>query len=440
MSVFYNIRAQFIEDENYLINLIRLHQPKWALVMDGLGLAIKLRQASPNTNIIHRTWPDGDNGLKDVGSPSDFIKRKTEELKGTDGIWAYTVNEIGLQQDWHIELIQRLAALNWPFNVVICNPSVGTPSNVDEWKSDKTLQLLRLADQYREHVVIGMHEYAQGLITSGLQDKHYETNPTLWPSVIDPKKNNWHCGRFKWLVDVCIANRILAPRIVITEFGFGNSDGNIQELPTGAWHTLDTYWYNLWHKDAQTAYSDQIIYADNVIYKYGNCVEAELIFQYGGKESGLWNAFDVEKAHSLHATLVEHEHSMVSPTTTITTKNVTLEAKDINTPVRFRANPVLSTDNIIGYIKDKVLAIQYVSEPTVAVDGYTMAKFSINNTDGYAALELLKISDPVPSTEISVDIIKVKDIKTRLASVKVGLAELTKEVDDLDRAIQVLDK
>lgn len=309
MSVFYNIRAQFVEDVPYLIDLTSKHKPRWALVMDGLQLAIALKNASPTTNVIHRVWPDHELNL----SPAQWLTNKKNEIGNAD-VWAYTVNEIGLQPDWHIELIKESDRRGWPVKLVIGNPSVGTPQDIKEWETPKVLELLRLLDKHRENVVLGLHEYGHGVIVSGLQDKHFELNPALWPASIDANKNNWHCGRFKFALQACERYNIKPPRIVITEHGFDYLGDMASMLPGGGWHTLWDEWKLWFGKSPEEAYAFQLVYADNVIYRYGgDIVEGQLIFQYGAKESGLWNAFDVERFRTLHKLLFDNERKPTAP-------------------------------------------------------------------------------------------------------------------------------
>lgn len=432
MSIFYNIRAQFVQDEPYLVDLISKHKPAWALVMDGRGLALKLKAASPSTNIIHRTWPD--DGLQYVGSPTDWLNKKTEELKDT-GLWAYTVNEIGIQPEWHIELIKLAASRNWPINLVIGNMSVGTPANIDEWKSPKVLELLKLLDLYRDHVVLGFHEYAHGVITSGFQDKQFETVRTLWPVKVDPAKNNWHVGRFKFCVDAAITAGIKPPRIVITEHGFDNLGDMVGKLPGGGWRTLWNYWKSLWGSEPVDAYAYQLDYAQKVAYAYGGVVEGQLIFQYGAKESGLWNAFDVEAARSLHTKLMETERGVVP----VTSKDVTVESKDMTTPARFRSAPVIDPANVVGYIRERVPALMF-DTPAVLVGGYNFRKFQIGTVVGWTAMELITVRDPATEPEtITVPKAVMLDIRTRIASVREGLRALTQQTDELVDAVDTVD-
>src|SRR5574341_1333886 len=277
MSIFYNIRAQFVEDVPYLIQLTATHKPRWALVMDGVELAAQLKAASPTTNVIHRAWPDDRVQM----SPKDWIEKKKVEMKGYP-FWAYTYNEIGLQADWHIELIKECANQGWPINLVIGNMSVGTPAP-NEWEQSKNLELLRLLDLHREHVVLGRSEYGHGVIVSGFQDKHFELNQAAWPTSIDENKNNWHCGRYKFLVQTCRKFNINPPRIVITEHGFDSLGDMKDMLPGGGWHTLIPFWGE-WFKGVspEEVYAMQLDYADRVIYSYGSdVVEGQLIFQYG---------------------------------------------------------------------------------------------------------------------------------------------------------------
>lgn len=456
MSIFYNIRAQFVEDEPYLIELTRRHKPRWALVLDGTGLARKLKEASPNTNVIVRYYPD--DRIEYLGSPRDFFDRVRKEVDGSD-LWVYVGNEVGVggkaNKFWN-DLIEINIAEGRPLKFVIGNMSVGTPEP-DAWRSEENLALLRLLDKERATVVLGLHEYAHGVMASGLQDNNDTNilmNNSLWPTLIDVRKNNWHCGRFKWIVDTCRDNHINPPRIVITEHGFDDlSDMHWWFKPEGGWQYLTTFWYRTFATKAEEFYAWQLDYADRVIYPYAGVVEGQLIFQYGKKPSGRWDSYNVEGFKTLHDILAKREgDNVVIPTEPETPTEpeqpppatpedntvmpVVIEALDKNTPVRFRSTPnVTSNANVIGVIKGATNVWVFVNVAPVTVtseDGkvWTFRKYQIGTLVGWAAVELLKVSTP-PEDHMTIEINVFRDLKARVAHVQAGIEDLTRQTAEV---------
>jgi hypothetical protein len=288
--VFFNIHAQGVKDYKALIDYARSYRPKWALVMDGVGMALDLKAASPLTNVIHRAYkPDG---YWLSRSPEDFLMQAYQEV-GSNDLWVYVENEVGLQAAWFTRLLEANAKKARPLKLVIANCSVGTP-DVKEWETPAAQKLLRLASQYREWCVIGLHEYFQGLATTGFQDNHIITDPAKWPRAVDAGKNDWLCNRVRWMIKAC--KDFAPPRVVITEFGT-DSIAVIEQAVgklEGGWRNAVAWWNKyLPGLTADEAAYTQAYYLDEVAYKPGGVVEAELWYCYGSIDPR-WQAYDVE--------------------------------------------------------------------------------------------------------------------------------------------------
>ena len=226
----YNIHAQRLNNHNYLIEHLHQIQPAAVLVMDGLGLAREIKKLLPETIVINRIYPDDD--IHRHVSPEDWLNSREPQAEG--GIFQYTTNEAGFSQDmidWHVRLMELAASRHVP--LVVGNMSVGTPQ-AEEWANAR--RMLELLDQHRDLFILGLHEYACAVITSGFLGG-YPDHAGVPPKSGLPGRdlipaNNWpgrgeaapmtmfHCGQFKFLVNYCNDNGLKPPRIILTEHGF----------------------------------------------------------------------------------------------------------------------------------------------------------------------------------------------------------------------------
>ena len=328
MRIGLNIHGQNVPDRDELLRFLMDTRPAWVLIMDNLELAKDVQSLLPGTNVIYRNWgADGDDNDALQYSPEAWVNER-KAMAGNSGLWMYTTNEPAFDAhtiDWHVRVLEL--AQKAGLKVVVGNWAVGNPKDVDNaWgMADK---LLRLLDAYRDTAVMGLHEYACGVITSGLIGGTPEDRglimPDTWPE--DAKKlTKWHCGRFEFLVKYCEKVGIKPPRIVISEHGFddladmkawtetlqktpveGNPGGNIR-----GWRTLATQWQDWFKEPAEEAYFRQLRWADEHIYQ-GTVVEGQLIYCWG-HSSDTWIQFDVAEAKTLHNRLVDYAGNDTPP-------------------------------------------------------------------------------------------------------------------------------
>ncbi len=327
----YNVHAQGLKDTNGLITHLKRIRPVSVLVMDGLQLCRQIKQAVPNTIAIHRTWPDDD--IHNRISPEEWLKRKRQEV-GQDDIWCYTSNEPGFSPAviaWHVALIKLNFASGHPLKLVILNLSVGTPAKAEEWAMAK--ELLQLCDKYRSHVILGLHEYWGGVVTSGFvgstpDDTRHHPNfipQASWPNKETAKNMTmWHCGRVKFLISYCLANGIKPPRVIMTEHGadaLGDIDPWLKSQrltpphnSIRGYHSLRNL-YKQWYptQSLDEAFFNMLRYADQNIYA-GTCVEAQLIFCYGSVTGGQWAQFDIESQVTLKDLIEIYANTPEEPT------------------------------------------------------------------------------------------------------------------------------
>ena len=311
----FNVHAQGVKDVQRLLTHVHKTQPAWMLVMDGLELCKQIIDASPKTHVIHRNYgiTQGDDNVFAKVTPERWL-----ELRGAEsntGAWLMTTCEPGWGQDvidWHVKLMQL--CLSRKIRLVVGNWSVGTP-NPDVIKMAKPM--LQLLADHSDLFVLGLHEYANAVITSGFvggapngrTDKGEVVHPDYTLPASWPRKGfaaaltKWHVGRFRFWSDYCASAGIIPPRIVLTEAGFDDvSDIKwwTNTLPRTApytdirgFKTLQNYWHQImpdWSQDR--AYFENLKYAEDNIFA-GTPVEGACTYCYGHIDPA-WEQDDVE--------------------------------------------------------------------------------------------------------------------------------------------------
>lgn len=309
------VQAQGLKNKQRLFDYHARVKPPFTLVMEGDSLALELRGISPTTNVISRHYFADGTWYK--AAPADFLNY-LDRLKVSPALWFFVENESGVNPDWNIELIKLNAARTLPYKLVILNLAVGTPDPL-EWTSPKVVELLRLCDQYREWVIVGIHEYYNAVVTSGFIGG-YPDNAGVDPRniVVKPGENlipkmnwppkerhltHWHMGRFAFMVNACKANGFKPPRIVLTEAGADDVSDIKQWTETltktppytsiRGWRSLVNQWAK-WYPliSADQIYADMLTYAANTIYA-DSIVEGGCIYCYATPNTE-WTQFDVE--------------------------------------------------------------------------------------------------------------------------------------------------
>lgn len=327
-----NIHGQGVKNRPSLIEWHRVNQPSWALVMDDLSLAREIKAVTPNTQVIVRQYmPDG---FWYAQSPEEFLAFTDRE--GVDSnLWVYVENEAGLNVDWNVRLIQLNAKREHPRKLVILNLSVGSWS-VQQWIS--AAQLLQLCDQYRDMVVIGLHEYWNVVPTSGLIGGYPDNagaQPNLMAQPGTSGRNlipaaNWpvrpevlsmtkfHCGRFEFINQACQQVGLKPPRLVLTEHGqddvrdieqwVGHSVG----IGIRGYKTLQDYWHKTYPEwTLGKTYYEMHKYLRNQMYA-GSNVEGALFYCCGHIDPK-WEGFDIEGSE-LMSLLTADTFSPIRPT------------------------------------------------------------------------------------------------------------------------------
>jgi hypothetical protein len=386
----FNVHGSNVTNPGRLKYVVTELQPAALLVLDNLDLARELKVLVPNCNVIYRHYgSNGDGDLHKQMSPQDWINTRKADSYG--GIRLHVMNEPSFDQSvitWLTELLRLAAPLRLP--LIIGNWAVGNPLP-EQWPMAKTL--LQLLDQNRDLFQLGLHEYAGGVVTSGLYGGYPDNagvqpgtpggvnliQPANWPNDVSAV-TRYHMGRFKFLVDYCKSVGMNPPRIVLTEHGFDDtSDIKAWEdtltktdpyLNIRGFKTLVNQWRNWygglgWSTDA--AYFEQLKWANEKIYK-NSPVEAQCVFCWG-HSSQQWDMFDISLEHELQDKLIIYAKSGVPPVTDTMPDISTFEEYAITTNSRLRRGAGTAFTTIVVVPEDARIRVS--KKNTVLVNGYT---------------------------------------------------------------------
>lgn len=285
-----------VPDETALYaHISRAKYPAILLYGDRAPTAYAIKRTFPNMTVIVRQWPDAE--LFKRISPKDFLRHSREISNNGCVIHTHNEADLGAITGWEYEAA-RYAIEN---KQVICvlNPSTGAYDNPD---FDRAKDLLKLAADFPQYIIVGLHAYAGGIVTSGVYGG-YPDNAGVEPgkpggvSLIQP--HSWptreqlenatcfHLGRHRFLYRWCDRNGIKRPRVIITETSFDYTGdigawlNNLKRIggSVNGFKTLEPQWREWWpdlSRDA--AYFAQMAWANRVMF---NDVEAALLFGYG---------------------------------------------------------------------------------------------------------------------------------------------------------------
>jgi len=332
----YNIHGQNVPDWDGLKRHLVAIDPAAVLVMDDLDKCRELKRLLPDAIVIYREHgSEGDETVHKRMSPEAWLKHRGGMAAG--GIWQYTTNEPGYDKDilqWHVWLMEQAVVTKTP--LVVGNFATGLPKP-EEWGLAR--RFLELLAAHPDLFILGLHQYAAGVATSGLYggypdnagadpSKPNEVGKNLIPPEAWPPSaegiTTFHMGRQRFLLDYCKLIGIRPPRMIITETGFDDlSDvaGFMRKLKISSkyqnargWKSIIPQW-EAWFGargwSPERAYFEQLKWADRVLFQpYG--IEAELVFSWG-HSSQMWDQFDMAEAFEFHALLEAHAKPVVEP-------------------------------------------------------------------------------------------------------------------------------
>lgn len=155
------------------------------------------------------------------------------ELKAQrDKVWFEVTNEPSkLKAEWLAEFFLNVhdIALARGYKIAMFGWAMGEPEP-EHWEGANMLALLKIVGDRPEDRAIALHEYSgtiNGIFTMKINND-YIVIPRTDPNF------GWLVGRFSKLHDVCDANNINRPRILITEFGWAYD--NVPETAVAMTH------------------------------------------------------------------------------------------------------------------------------------------------------------------------------------------------------------
>lgn len=422
-----NIHGQNVKNTPRLLAWLQKLKPVAVLVMDNLGLAREIRQLLPNTKVVHRQY-DGDIEIHKEFTPEEWLDAHI--VQAVDGIYLYVMNEPKFTKEvieWLVRLLKLAAQRR--VRLVIGNWSVGNPQPGD-WVLAK--ELLQLLDAHRDLFILGLHEYAGGVITSGLYGGYPDhagvpagelgglnlIPPENWPQSVEDV-TCYHMGRFKFLLDYCAVMGIQPPRIWITEHGFDDTS-DIKEwenklkvtkpyLNIRGWKTLQDQWIDWYGKSPlnwtpEQAYFYALRWANGVIYK-NSVVECQMIFSWGFS-SQMWEQFDIEDALVLQQMLVDYEHlgGLVPTPTPIPDNLGEVYEADLVTSTFINLRDGTSQQHTVVYEVPSAARVKAYPATKIAANGYDWYVVDYGKWRGWMALvgnrpfeaQFKKVESPPP--------------------------------------------
>jgi hypothetical protein len=256
MAISLNVLGLPVPDVPALVAWCVVARPPYALVMDNLEIAGRIRMASPDTQIVCRKYRPDDHKLHETTSPAEFLNSVSDVPQ------SYIVqagNEPGGDMRalaaWTAELIAKANVLGR--RLAVCSFSVGNPDE-DQIAAGWYDPILRGLAGSRH--VLSLHEY--------FHDK--------------PAEEPYFVGRYGHFLRRADQLGISRPVVVITEHGRDLGGGPEDGWRGQGWSEAD---YARRLDEAQTVYAPDGITA---------CV-----FSYGAGFDQRWQSFNVEGAPDL---------------------------------------------------------------------------------------------------------------------------------------------
>jgi hypothetical protein len=256
VAISLNVLGLPVPDVPALVAWCVVARPPYALVMDNLDIAGRIRMASPDTQIICRKYRPDDHKLHETTSPAEFLNSVSDVPQ------SYLVqagNEPGGDMRalaaWTAELIAKANVLGR--RLAVCSFSVGNPDE-DQIAAGWYDPILRGLAGSRH--VLSLHEY--------FHDK--------------PAQEPYFVGRYRHFLRRADQLGISRPVVVITEAGRDLGGGTNDGWRGQGWSEAD---YARRLDEAQTVYAPDGITA---------CV-----FAYGAGFDQRWQSFNVEGATAL---------------------------------------------------------------------------------------------------------------------------------------------
>jgi len=327
-NIGWNLEFAVVKNRDVCLQRIGLLKPAWCLTYN-ISDAKAITEASPETNVIIRHFPDGNVNPK--LSADQWMKKYEGVAKA--GYHIESTNEDGLQISWLTDPQKGILPAALKRGWKICAPGLqtGVPEP-DEWPSVRPF--FDLLAQYPNQLRFSFHEYFSAVPISGMAGKRLDSElAKSWsPEMPLPDKSQhwWHAGR---MVDFGFAyldaNNLPHPPMVITELGMATMTDQKPWLQTlkktppyqdnsNGWLAMSNQ-FQEWWPDVTPArrYAQMLIWLDKNIYRPNNipCI----VYCYGadwnrppGSEQD-WKPFDIEAYPEIFDELLAYANSTPAP-------------------------------------------------------------------------------------------------------------------------------
>lgn len=291
-----------IHDKDYALAHLRRLGPRWTMVTNEIPFALRVKQASPGSDIIFRKTPDGNNHER-FPTPDAFFAAYSDV---PDAFYLKTINEAGFKPQtiqYDLEIVRAAKAHNR--RVAVLSLGTGQPGQgnteeelIEAWRPAHPL-LVEL-DRNRDRAVMILNQYGAGDILDALGS--FPTGAALDQTML------WHVGRHKYLYAYCDRHGIRRPRVVIGEGGWDLGESRQRLLAArgimlegGGQHRLVNYWKQRWPgKSFDEAAWMQLKWAADNVYSGKLSVEGWLGFTFGAENLAEWWAWLFDEMRDLH--------------------------------------------------------------------------------------------------------------------------------------------
>lgn len=359
------------DEEQRLIEYLKVASPDYSLVLNSVNKAIFLRQYVKK-NIIYRHMfsPEYDNIWK-VVTPEMWWN--TNYLARQNGLILHTCNEPSITQETiDFEYACGKIAHDNKQEAVLINFSVGVPEERDYPKFDKVFELICNSP----YLYLGIHEYAASSFYLEF-DENNHWDISKW----NKRKDGYIIGRYNRILDYCLKRFGKKPKIILTEFGFDTIHAILDKQrsleyfshPMGITNTLEVYkrrGYN-----AEEYAGEQLRAAWKNFYADEDAIKGACFFCYGGL--GDWKVFyNLHRYQVLQGKLTSgFEKRKVE--TVIKYGSVPTKIRYTGTTFNIRSTPSISGSILSKTTKDEIYYI--FEDSSASADSYQWKRIMYNS-------------------------------------------------------------
>lgn len=197
-------------DYDALLEWAKRTRPAVLLIMNNPAQAVRFARALPQTRIVMRFWHSLEGTFWQVMTPEDALQYIQAGIKGLDlpdNLYIDVNNEPSHDAefplvdllDWERAMIRTLSAAGLKYCTAFA--SAKTIDHIDVHEHGIWDAFLKTVHEYRDDVIVGVHEYAFGYVAVQLYGLQTLVNPPVPPWNVpdfskDPQVRNYYLFRF----------------------------------------------------------------------------------------------------------------------------------------------------------------------------------------------------------------------------------------------------